>query len=186
MDSAVDEISAHYQAVWRARPLERLNSLEAKRKDLPDQFRIEKHSPTAARNMWTYATCGMSLIAAEPRKELHIFAPWEHPFLVKLLSAVAHYHLTEAAIGVGHSVFFGCSWLPGSSCEYGLVSSPYLDGPQLESLTLQSGENIQFLWLIPITREEVAFKKKYGVDRLEELLESSEFNYLNPLRTSVV
>jgi len=40
--------------------------------------------------------------------------------------------------------------------------------------------------LIPITRSERDFKKEVGVEELERRLEASDFDYLDPLRPSVV
>jgi hypothetical protein len=45
---------------------------------------------------------------------------------------------------------------------------------------------VRFLWLVPITEEEVAFKKAHGLDSLEERFESHQFDYLDPYRASVV
>ena len=39
---------------------------------------------------------------------------------------------------------------------------------------------------IPITEAELAFKKKHGLDALEQKWEAAGFNYLDPLRRSVV
>jgi hypothetical protein len=39
--------------------------------------------------------------------ELLFFAPWQSPALVDLLMTVAHYHQTEHALGVDHTVNFG-------------------------------------------------------------------------------
>jgi hypothetical protein len=45
---------------------------------------------------------------------------------------------------------------------------------------------VQFLWLLPITKQEVEFKKKYGLEALEQKFDESAFNYLDPQRKSVV
>ena len=45
---------------------------------------------------------------------------------------------------------------------------------------------IRFLWLIPITKDEVQYKKENGIEFLENLFEASSFNYLDPFRRSVV
>jgi hypothetical protein len=46
--------------------------------------------------------------------------------------------------------------------------------------------NIRFLWLIPITAEELQYKKDNGVEALENKFEETEFNYIDPFRNSVV
>jgi hypothetical protein len=117
--------------------------------------------------------------------ELHLFSPIKSEAHVELLTAVAHYHLTGEYLGLGHTVNFGRPWLPESECDHGLVSLPYLDGPNLEWLNIE-GRAIRFLWLIPITKAEVKFKRTQGLEALEEIFEATSFDYLDPLRKSVV
>ncbi|WP_345229760.1 suppressor of fused domain protein [Olivibacter ginsenosidimutans] len=50
----------------------------------------------------------------------------------------------------------------------------------------QASEKVYFYWLIPIMEEEVDFKKKYGIERLEEIFEANRFDYIDPFRKSVV
>ena len=57
-----------------------------------------------------------------------------------------------------------------------------LDGPRLEWL---EKPRVRFLWLIPLTANEVEFKRANGLDALEEKLEASRFDYLDPKRVSV-
>jgi hypothetical protein len=83
---------------------------------------------------------------------------------------------------LGHTVNFGRSFLPGATCTHGLISLPYLDGPRLEWL---ERPRVRFLWLIPVTWQEVAFKIRNGLDALEERLEAAGFDYLDPQRASV-
>ncbi|MEE3715750.1 suppressor of fused domain protein [Tumidithrix elongata RA019] len=102
-----------------------------------------------------------------------------------MLTVVAHYHRTEASLADGHTVNFGRPWLPDSYCDRGLISLPYLDGSELENTVIE-GANVRFLWLIPVTLKEVNYKKKEGLEALEEKFEVSHFNYLDPYRQSVV
>lgn len=68
-----------------------------------------------------------------------------------------------------------------------MISLPYLDGPSLENLYLNSiDENLKFYWLIPIHEDEVEYKMKYGVEELENKFDEKEFNYLDPNRDSVI
>jgi hypothetical protein len=103
----------------------------------------------------------------------------------EILFAVAHYHWTAAKLGLGHTVNFGKPWLDESTCEFGLISRPYLDGPNLEIALIDNVARIQFLWLIPITKSEIECKKRMGLDYLETRFESARFNYLDPKRESV-
>ena len=82
---------------------------------------------------------------------------------------------------------FGRPWTNGSTCDHGLISLPYLDGPKLEILNLpESGITVGFLWLIPITEAELKYKKHYGLGAIEKQFEAIQFNYLDPHRHSVV
>lgn len=180
----IKKIQEHYNSIWDNKPTNhRWN--KGPIQELPDGFEILKFDPTKARNMWTYATCGMSMPPNSTPLELHIFAPEHNDDLIELLTVVAHYHITGSSLGLGHTVNFGQPWWAKSKCEYGLISLPYLDGPTLECLNI-NGMEIKFLWLLPITRQEVDYKKKHGLDALEEKFDDLSFNYLNPYRKSVV
>jgi hypothetical protein len=77
--------------------------------------------------------------------------------------------------------------MSGSRCEYGLICLPYLDGPALETLGCNAkASDVRFLWLLPITKEEVSYKKAYGLESLEDRFQQAKLNYLDPMRASVV
>lgn len=184
MNQYSQSIRDHYAAVWNNAPVTRRWD-KGPVSALPADFCVLEFSPTANRTMWTYATCSMSLPSDEGRLELHLFSPVSCDGHVELLTFVAHYHRTGARLGSGHTVKFGRPWLPGSSCDCGLISLPYLDGPKLEQFQCE-GETTSCLWLIPITEAERAFKKAYGAEALESKFEELQFNYLDPRRSSVV
>ena len=120
--------------------------------------------------------------------ELHLFSPKKDGSLIELLTTVAYYHKNTRRLNLWHTVNFGRGWQDKSACEYGLISLPYLDGPTLEDLYLASPEEkiFKFYWLIPVTKQEVDYKKKYGIEALEQLFELQSFNYLDSNRKSVV
>jgi|ERR1700722_973109 len=153
--------------------------------DLPKQFRVLLFGPSATRRMWTYATQCMSQPEDKEGLELHLFSAEQHDEIAELLVATAHYHRTGAVLGLGHTVNFGRPWLPGSLCDHGLISLPYLDGPNLECLE-DNGTETRFLWLIPVTRAEVEFARRNGLEALESRFQELRFNYLDPKRPSVV
>ena len=41
-------------------------------------------------------------------------------------------------------------------------------------------------WVIPITKEEREFKIENGLNALEEKFDVSNFNYINPMRESLI
>jgi hypothetical protein len=117
--------------------------------------------------------------------ELHLFSPVQSSQHVELLTAIAHYHVTGEYLNLGHTVYFGRPWLPGSECDYGFVSLPYLDGPTLEWSKIE-GREVRFLWLIPITYAEREFARQHGIEALEAKFDAASFNYLDTHRKSVV
>lgn len=180
----IEKIQKHYNAAWENESNEhKLN--KGPIQELPEGFKILSFKPTKTRNMWTYATCGMSMPTDSYPLELHIFAPEQNDSLVEILTAIAHYHRNGSSLGLGHTINFGQPWWEQSNCEYGLISLPYLDGPSLEWLDLDKMK-VQFLWLIPLTKQEAEYKKKHGLESLEERVDDSSFEYLNPYRKSII
>lgn len=184
LNNYIECIQQHYSKVWGNIPTNHYWE-KGPHQDLPKGFSILRFKPTKLRNMWTYATCGMSLPNDSTTLELHIFAPQRNDNLIELLTVVAHYHRTSSHLGFGHTVNFGQPWWNKSICDYGLISLPYLDGTSLEWLDTDEIKT-RFLWLIPVTKKEVEYKKKYGLDALEEKFDKFSFNYLDPLRNSIV
>ena len=149
-------------------------------------FGVLEFQPSQKRPFWTYATVGMSIIVQDFPMELHVFSSIKDESIVELLTTIAYYHIDSPnKLHLWDTVNFGRGWQNHSTCEFGLISLPYLDGPSLETFNSKTKE-IKFYWLIPITKEEREFKIKYGVDSLEEKFERTKFNYLNTNRESVV
>jgi hypothetical protein len=179
-----DELVAHYVACWGGEPVVKRWE-HGPFWEMPAVFSVLEFSPGRERKMWTYATCAMSLPADDARLELHLFSPVQSERHVEMLTVVAHYHRTGSRLGLGHTVNFGRPWLPQSSCDHGLISRPYLDGPRLEQFQSQAGL-VECLWLLPITQAERQFKIDHGLEALEKRFEAAKFNYIDPLRTGVV
>jgi hypothetical protein len=181
------DVSLHYERLWgKEYSSQRLTGGPVQ--ELGPNFYVLEFPPGPNRSMWTYATVGMSRVqeACEAYGlELHLFAPAPAPAHVELLTAVAHYHVTGAPLGWGHTVNFGRPWLPRSTCSYALLSLPYLDGPALDWLG-QPRQSTHFLWLLPITEAERNYIAAHGIEALELRFEATPLNYLNPFRDSVV
>ena len=185
-EDAADVVSClaqHYSRFWGKpkdlfEPPERNTRVEP----LPASFRILKFR-SGSKRCWIYATAGVGPPAPV---ELHLMSPVEddHTY-VESLSAVAHYHIFGRTLQLGDSVNLGRPWLPDASCSHCLLSLPYLDGPDLE--VCNTAElTIRCLWLIPVTVQELEFRREFGTNALEERFEASAFNYLNPTRPSVI
>lgn len=174
-------VVAHGKKFWGEPRLRRMKA--GRIGELPDDFCVAEF-PREERDYWTYATVGMSQPEDEAGLEIFLLSPVQSPLHVETLSAIAHYHRTGKPLDLGHTVNFGRPWLPGSRCEYGLLSLPYLEGPKLEYARI-AGRDVRFLWLIPITKSEVELKKKHGLEALEARFDEAQFNYLDPNRPAV-
>lgn len=177
-------IGSHYSAVWKGAP-EICEFSAGPISQLPNDFAILRFAPHDGRKMWTYATRCMSQPEDQNPIELHVFSPCYTNEVVELLVATAHFHRTSTKLDLGHSVNFGRPWIDNSECKYGLISLPYLDGPNLENLSLGS-RIVKFYWLLPITHSEVEFKKRNGLEALEAEFDRSGFDFINPKRCGVV
>jgi hypothetical protein len=126
-------IDNHYEEVWKATA----NVCEFSAgpvEQLLHEFAVLKFPPREDREMWTYATRCMSLPDDHVPIELHMFSPFETNEVVELLVATAHFHRLSTKLNVGDSVNFGRSWVGQSACDHGLISLPYLDGPNLHGV----------------------------------------------------
>lgn len=153
--------------------------------ELASDFDVLIFPPRSERAMWTYATVGMAQPGDDDPIELHLFSPDRSEAITEILYAVAHYHRTGTRVGLGDSVNFGRPWLPGATCDHGLISLPYLDGPALEVGTI-GGDTVHFYWLVPITAAERTYKARHGLEALEMRFEEGALDYLNPARSSMV
>lgn len=178
-------IKNHYELNWKTTATIKHWS-QGPIQELPFDFCVLEFKPTESRNMWTYATCGMSQPKDENKIELHLFSKTQNKSLIEILTVIAHYHRNDSALNLNHTVNFGRPWLPDSNCNYGFISLPYLDGSDLEWFRFSDIIKIRFLWLIPVTKKEVEYKKLKGAESLEDAFERMNFDYTNPLRKSVI
>ncbi|HEV7859655.1 MAG TPA: suppressor of fused domain protein [Pyrinomonadaceae bacterium] len=186
MKSLKQSIIEHYESHWASQARE-VRWERGRIDELPDDFCVLEFPPGKVHKTWIYATCCMSQVGDEHLLEVCLFAPQQNDMHVELLTVIAHYHRTGSQLNFGHTVNFGRPWLPGSKCEFGLLSKPYLDGPEFEVLELSDmNETVHFSWLIPITREEREFKKEKGLEALEQQFESQGLDYLDAHRASLI
>ena len=147
-------------------------------------------APGPRDNCWVYTTAGASLRADQHgnRREFVLTAPARDPRFADLLAMAAFYHCGPQPhyLDVGHSVPIGEPWLPGSACDHFLVSLPYLHGPDLEHCTLRSGQCARFLWLLPVTSSEIAFRRTHGTEALERLFDEAGIDAVDPRRPAVI
>lgn len=152
-------------------------------KELP-HLRVAEFAPGPSTEFWVYASIGAWEARDDPRLEFLIIAPKRNQRHIELVSLVAWYH-GRHGLGAGHTLPIGEPWLPGSNCEFFLVSLPYTFGPDLEVCNLPDG-HVHFRWLLPITAAERAFKVREGVEALEQRFEEISVEYWLPRRLSAV
>lgn len=180
----IDLVIEHYKKMWTNEPQVYLWDKGPIQK-LNYEFRVLEFPPNEQRDMWTYATVGFCNISDLQKLELHLFSSKKDESIIEILFALAYFNQNTNKVNVNDTVNFGRSWQDHSLCDHGLISLPYLDGPNLELMTKDDLE-VRFYWLIPVTKNEVDFKIQKGIDKLEETFDKAGFNYLNPLRESVV
>ena len=176
---------SHYEIFWNNKSIIKNWDKGPVESLLLQGFCILEFQPTLQRNMWTYATCGMSKIEDIDPIELHVFSLKQNNELVELLTIVAHYHNFGEKLNLNHTVNFGKPWQNKSICDYGLISLPYLDGTGLENCDL-ANETIKCYWLIPITKQELDYKKENGIEALEMLFDQSQLDFIDENRESLV
>lgn len=133
-----------------------------------------------------YFSVGAFESSAEPRLEFFIKAPTDSPQHVETLAAVAHYHsFSEHHLIPGSIVDLGRPWMEGSAYQYLMVSWPHSLDDRAATCATAVGE-ITFMWLVAVSDSEAAFARRFGVDPLEDRLESAGVNVIDPLRPSVV
>lgn len=148
----------------------------------PEDFCVFEVPPSENRNIWIYATCGMSFGDSKPI-ELFLLSPRQAPELVELLYIIAHFHLISEELDAEHTVNFGRPWLPLSLCDHGILST--MEGAKVQWADIDN-QRVHFLWLIPITKSEREFKVEFGADALDELFAEKEVDCVDPLRQSAI
>jgi hypothetical protein len=151
--------------------------------DLP-RLQVAEFAPGPKIGLWVYATIGAWEAREDSRLEFLIAAPKRDQRHVELVTMAAWYHGRQG-LGVGHTLSIGEPWLPGSTCEFFLVSLPYPFGPELEVCSL-SNWHLHVLWLLPITTAEREFKVREGPEALEQRFDACALEYWAPDRASAV
>ena len=149
-------------------------------------FRVLRVTPPGGSGLWIYVSIGGWAQTADNEHGLEfvICLTEPTPRAAWLLAMTAHYHRT-LTLGAGHTYPIHQAWMPGSKCDHFLISLPNMFGAELQ--TCHVGErHVEFLWLIPITPEERAFKAAHGLDALETRFEDAGLKCWEIDRSSVV
>ncbi|MER5218454.1 suppressor of fused domain protein [Streptomyces sp. NPDC002838] len=180
------ELRQHLTASWPDRLHEEFRWVIGPIGDVLPSFTVQRISPLGPGDSYIYLSAGAFGVDDEEMREFFIMSPTESPRHVETLAMVAHYHsYPQHRLSHGSVLDIGRPWMEGSENSHLLVSWPYaLD--RRAAICMTEGKEITYLWLIPISAEEAELAKVSGTEALEERLEGSGVNLLDPLRMSTV
>lgn len=160
---------------WEGGPIRQLNP----------HFRVLRVGPVAEPGLWQYISVGgwAATEAGDWGLEFILSTLAATSRAVELLAMSVYYH-RGGRLGRGHTVPIGEPWLPGSACDYLLISQPYPFGPDLETCHV-GDRHVDFRWLLPITEAERDFKAANGLEALESRFEQARLEYWDVGRRSV-
>jgi hypothetical protein len=149
-------------------------------------FRVLQIAPRAGKGLWIYVSIGGWATTEHEHHGLEFVMtfPAEAVRGIELLAQTVFYN-RAGILGLGHSFPLGEPWLPGSLCDHILISLPHLWGPDLGKCHV-GDRHVDFLWLLPITPEERAYKASAGREELESRFEEVGLEYIRADRKSVV
>lgn len=166
-----------------------------------DLFQIE---PTDERNYINVITCGMGAHRMNTpkdykelsRAELVISLPadwkindtqekWWWP--LRLLKTIARLPIdTKSWVGWGHTIQFGKGFCGDAGFEGALLLSAAAGANGCEVCELPNGEKVHFYQVIPIYKNEMKFKQKYGANALLDILSEKTGIVVDAERPSVL
>lgn len=149
-------------------------------------FRVLRIAPATAADVWTYVSVGGWAATHDEDAGLEFIVCTASPEdrAVELL-AMAVYYNRGGKLGLGHTLPIGEAWLPGSSCDFLLVSLPYPFGPDLRTCHV-GDRHVEFLWLLPISEAERDLKVSSGLEALESRFDEIGLKYWQVERPSAV
>jgi hypothetical protein len=184
-DDTCGALAEHVQRNFPGRAIEALTWEAGPVRDQNPHFKVLRVEPGGGAGLWTYVSVGGWAATEGQRRGLEFIITTQvpDPRAVELLAMTVYYH-RGGTLGIGHTIPIGQPWLPGSRCDHCLVSLPYPWGPDLQ--TCHVGDlHVDFLWLLPITRQERDFKIANGLEALESLFEERGLQYWDAHRPSV-
>lgn len=185
-----EAVHAHAARVFPGRALETLVWDEGGIVSNLPELAVVRVAPaaSAAGAPWIHLTAGASLAPLEDGYgiELVLLTRAPEKLALKLLAMVANLHADERyPLSLGQTLEVGHGWLPGASADHLLVALPTVFDPELEWLSDRE-RNVRFIWLVPITRGEAEFARKYGPVPLQEKLGAARADLTALVRESVV
>ncbi|WKD37112.1 suppressor of fused domain protein [Streptomyces xanthophaeus] len=184
---AAEAVEAHVRAFFEGHSVEVVVcDLGPDRREAVSDLRVLVVGPGPRSGSWAYVTAGCW---AAMQKDGHglefvLTAHVRDQRFIDLMAMIAYYHCGGHQLDLEHSMPIGEPWVPGSACDHLLISLPYLHGPDLERCPLPEG-HARILWILPVTADEIEFRRRHGHEALEQLLDEAEINPTDPFRASV-
>jgi hypothetical protein len=150
------------------------------------RFRVLRFAPGPRLTLWAYCSIGAWEVGGEGVRKLEFtyLSAEQTPRMVELLAMLTFYHHNNK-LDYGHTLPLGEPWVPGSTLDHLLISTPYPLGPEFENCN-NGGAHAHFVWALPITSTERAFKAAHGLEALEQRFKAAQLEYWEPRRKSVL
>jgi hypothetical protein len=186
MADKTEIVEAHLRRFFSGHAVTMEQWIEGPRHHEMPSFQVLRIAPGPRSELWSYASLGAVDLSPSGDSFLEFILCSVHPDerLLHLVTMVAWYHMTRD-LGLGHTMPIGEPWLPGSHCDYFLISKPYPFGPELEICNFDNA-HAHVLWLLPITKAERDFKVEHGLEALERKLDDAAIRFWDVERKSVV
>ncbi len=180
------ELQKHIEGYFEGHILEEVQWGAASPYPVIEHVVVTVISPGPQSELWTYISRGASDPGVNDKRRLEFIIQAEEPDprLVEVVGMSCYYH-QSVGLGVGFTFPVGEPVLPDSQLDHILVSIPYQFDSEFEECSNED-ELVQFVWLLPITREEREFKVKEGLEALEQAFEDAEVPYWDAWRDSVI
>lgn len=159
----------------------------AGRREIVPELRVIVVAPGPRSDSWAFVTagCWAAREVGGHGIEFVMTAHVRDQWFIDLMKMVAYYHCGGHGLDLQHSMPIGEPWVPGSTCDYLLISLPYLHGPDFEHCSLPGG-HARILWTLPVTAAEMEFRRLHGHEALEQLFDEAAIIPTDPFRASVV
>jgi Suppressor of fused protein (SUFU) len=140
------------------------------------------------RSSWCYVTLGAWQATRDDHHALEYFilSPRPTAFHIEtLVELTLQWADADPKPSLGSIIDTGRPWIDDAAADHFFVTLPYPFGPGFENV-VHDDLHIQIMWLLPITKAEAAFIQQRGIDAFEQLAESSNVEFADPQRASLV
>jgi len=186
----IEEVRAHLARFWPERRAEAFAWTLGSFHEEHPEFRVFELPPEDDEGTWLYVSAGATPLRTFDGvgHEYAIRAPEQERLMVELLATIASYSMREDHDGFhkGHTVPIGEPWIEGATADHLYFSAPWFAPPEFETLAVDDGPDAHFLWLVPITAAESAWRHEHDQEAFEQLLEREGVVPEDPARRPVV